>query len=616
MLNIMKSAIRALLIMSFFGLIGSCGGSGSALVGSDNNSNSSSSTSSSGGPTIEPDPDNVQSISLLVRGLSGSLVISTNGVQRTQTRNGSVVIGNLPLGEIPVTLVSNPDQQQCLFESTSSASANLSENSETAVITCSDLLTLTGVIYEAGTQNPLSGVSASMRAFDSNGNLLVQQTDITGNDGVYLLENIQVGEFDRVVLSIEHDQYDLFSLPIAESPSTLYVEQNYSLSSAKQSATFDPTSSQNLVLGDVEIDISANSLRTNSGDLPSGNVTVFVSSLDASFAPELLPGGYISAGNEALQNYGAASVRFFSGTEELVFTSGAAATVRFPAAVRADGAPPNGAVHYYDRETGFWVATTAASMPTIGVYELSVNQSTVWGVFDSYPTVMINGCVRDAEGYRVADTLIITQGLEYIGRLLEYTDEYGNFSIGAKANSSVFLYARSDVASRTISVDTQSDTVLLQDCLIVDPNTTTVTLTWGEAPSDLDTHLIGPNGSGGTFHIYYSNKNETVGSGVRISLDVDDINSYGPEVTTIPRFPAAGTYSYYVHNFTRSGSMLASPTRIALFTGQTEYVYFIDEEPSTTCWHVFDIEVNSSLEPSVIVAGESVSPSTYCLEGP
>jgi hypothetical protein len=47
----------------------------------------------------------------------------------------------------------------------------------------------------------------------------------------------------------------------------------------------------------------------------------------------------------------------------------------------------------------------------------------------------------------------------------------------------------------------------------------TVTLTWGSQP-DVDLHVIEPDG----FHVYYDNKQGNSGY-----LDVDDVNSYGPE---------------------------------------------------------------------------------------
>lgn len=71
-----------------------------------------------------------------------------------------------------------------------------------------------------------------------------------------------------------------------------------------------------------------------------------------------------------------------------------------------------------------------------------------------------------------------------------------------------------------------------------------VVLTWGESPSDLDTHLTGPTGSGDDrFHIYYSDS--AFGES---SLDVDDIDSFGPETLTLSP-PADGLYRYSVHNY-------------------------------------------------------------------
>jgi uncharacterized protein YfaP (DUF2135 family) len=74
-------------------------------------------------------------------------------------------------------------------------------------------------------------------------------------------------------------------------------------------------------------------------------------------------------------------------------------------------------------------------------------------------------------------------------------------------------------------------------------------LYWGELPSDLDSHLVGPDVSGEKFHIYYSNMSYYSNDVKMADLDLDDVSSYGPETTTIYS-PTDGMYAFYVHNYT------------------------------------------------------------------
>lgn len=76
-----------------------------------------------------------------------------------------------------------------------------------------------------------------------------------------------------------------------------------------------------------------------------------------------------------------------------------------------------------------------------------------------------------------------------------------------------------------------------------------IILSWGESPSDLDSHLTGPDGMGGRFHMYYMNKTPIES----ILLDVDETSSYGLETTKIISF-TEGTYRYSVFNYSDQGT--------------------------------------------------------------
>ena len=122
-----------------------------------------------------------------------------------------------------------------------------------------------------------------------------------------------------------------------------------------------------------------------------------------------------------------------------------------------------------------------------------------------------------------------------------------------------------------------------------------VVLTWGEAPSDLDSHLTGPTADGdGRFHVYYSDE-----SYLDTNLDVDDTSSFGPETITIVP-PAEGVYRYSVHNYSDRTSadgalgIAASPARVQVFDA-SGLVRSYTAPPASSgegnTWRVFEMTI-------------------------
>lgn len=116
-----------------------------------------------------------------------------------------------------------------------------------------------------------------------------------------------------------------------------------------------------------------------------------------------------------------------------------------------------------------------------------------------------------------------------------------------------------------------------------------VVLTWGQDPNDLDSHLSGPDGNGGRYHVYYANR-----SYGQTNLDVDDVSSFGPETITI--FPTGeGAYRYSVFNFSNQSTTGAqgiafSPSRVEVHDVDGLVCSYV---PSTTVtsantWRVFE----------------------------
>lgn len=115
-----------------------------------------------------------------------------------------------------------------------------------------------------------------------------------------------------------------------------------------------------------------------------------------------------------------------------------------------------------------------------------------------------------------------------------------------------------------------------------------IVLTWGESPSDLDSHLVGPTADGSKFHVYYSNK--TYGS--EADLDVDDTSSYGPETVTIHKFNE-GIYTYAIHDYTNRSStystaMANSGAQVKVYRGAVLLAtYNVPSNKDGTLWTVF-----------------------------
>lgn len=92
-----------------------------------------------------------------------------------------------------------------------------------------------------------------------------------------------------------------------------------------------------------------------------------------------------------------------------------------------------------------------------------------------------------------------------------------------------------------------------------------VVLTWGQNPSDLDSHLIGKLADGSSYHVYYSNKNGYDSFCNKVAnLDVDDTTSYGPETVTFTA-ETDGEYEYYVHWYFGTGTWATSGGKVEVY---------------------------------------------------
>ncbi len=123
-----------------------------------------------------------------------------------------------------------------------------------------------------------------------------------------------------------------------------------------------------------------------------------------------------------------------------------------------------------------------------------------------------------------------------------------------------------------------------------------IILTWGEMPSDLDSHLTGMTTSGELMHLYYPMSGYSSHWPEDVNLDLDDITRYGPETTTVYRLNAGQPYVFYVHDYSNkyyddSTKLAESDAKVEVYKGSTLLnTYYVPQGVIGTLWTVFEID--------------------------
>jgi len=119
------------------------------------------------------------------------------------------------------------------------------------------------------------------------------------------------------------------------------------------------------------------------------------------------------------------------------------------------------------------------------------------------------------------------------------------------------------------------------------PGDIVITLSWGEFPYDLDSHLWLPEHM--PYHIYFENKGHLT-TNPFAQLDVDDTDSYGPENVTI-RQQMDGRYIYAVHNYSEAPNITTSDAIVTVVKeGRLVQTFQVPTTGSGLWWYVFDYD--------------------------
>jgi hypothetical protein len=311
-----------------------------------------------------------------------------------------------------------------------------------------------------------------------------------------------------------------------------------------------------------------------------------------------MPGNYMgipSGGGAAtpIETFGALDLRFTdSAGAALDLKSGFPATLRIPVSTRSSDRPATTPMFYFDDATGLWQEEGTATYNASGYYEGAVSHFTTWSVGQFYPSpVTYTGCVVDAAGVRVAGATVSAEGVNYTSVVSRVSDAGGSFSLPITGSSAIVQATKDIRISNSVTAPGTTNTTN-NTCLVL-AGAVVTRLTWGSGPTDLDSHMFGAGGS----HVYYMSKGSLVAAPYT-ALDVDDVTSFGPEVTTLTRLAKNTTYRFFVHNFSESFSpgQTGSPAKVELIIAGTPRVFTppSGETTATTYWHVFDLSTDSN----------------------
>ncbi len=306
------------------------------------------------------------------------------------------------------------------------------------------------------------------------------------------------------------------------------------------------------------------------------------------------------------QSYGFMGVSLFTPDQSpLALAQGRPAdlTMLIPPELLAS-APESMPMWYFDEATGRW-REEGIAVREGNRYRASVAHLTIWNWDVPLDDICsVAGTVVNQQGAPVAGALVQSQGISVTHADEAFTNDTGRFLVRALKNSTVLVVARKGTyASSPVTVNAGVICpVELGEPLVLREPTFSIVLRWGENPSDLDSHLFIPmtwDANWDLYHIAYYNMGSLTGDPYT-ALDTDDVSSFGPEI--ISGFELyQGTYSYFVHHFSGSGTIAQSPAVVELEIGGSRRTYEASRASGTVgdYWHVFDFVVDANRRVSV-----------------
>ena len=367
----------------------------------------------------------------------------------------------------------------------------------------------------------------------------------------------------------------------------------------------------------AKVNIPANSVVDKGGNPLTGTLSVSLTPVGVADESELatVPGNFqarmLDSSSAVLESFGMMELFIDDGLgnaadiapgEEIEIEIPVPQALRGTSAARE--APETVGLYSFDEAAGQWIEEGEMELNDEGTAYVGQTQSTGWKNPDkpiynkpvSPPPVMtVNVIDRDAAP--VVGAEVCVSGVDYYCRISKATGQDGAASTIVKANSQIRLFAR--MGDELVSYDKNIQTPGLgQVCsvdLVLNPVLFSATLTWGDAPDDLDIHMLLPVGTAGSSsraHCYWHRMD--VGDAM---MDTDDRFWFGPERITAYS-GVDGVYDVYVYDASQDFECPLQLSQAKLTVGGSNCPTLTVSAPSSNpywyyTWHAFQIVVSN-----------------------
>lgn len=151
------------------------------------------------------------------------------------------------------------------------------------------------------------------------------------------------------------------------------------------------------------------------------------------------------------------------------------------------------------------------------------------------------------------------------------TDNFGIYEVALAEGSYRVEVSCDGFTPEEFSIQVDGGSSMTIDPFIISPileeGQIRIVLEWGSTPRDLDSYLAGALDNGANVSTYYGSPTSSSGGTLLAELDVDDRDGYGPETTTI--YNINGSFTFWVEDFTHTGTMSDSGATVKIYTPQS-----------------------------------------------
>jgi len=439
------------------------------------------------------------------------------------------------------------------------------------------------------------------------------QSSMTNDDGYFSISNVTAGSKELITFS-KNGSVTTYKVTDVQVGAASFIET--AISDVGATASINATMGGiAAALDNASVTVGPNSLVDSQNNTFTGNAVVSITAFNSSDENQLnaFPGEFlgVSAQNETdpMKSFGFMDVSVVDQNgHELQLAPGRSAQISIPVPTNmrsAAGGLGTCPLWYFNPRTGTWQEQGYGTYsPSLGCFVGNISHFSTWNYDILYPAAYVSGRVVDSNGIPIQDAQVRCWGIGW------YQQRWASGETSTTINGTfkripvevgvVFKYQASKGGHKS-AINEAGPLVQNQEYVVVDivldAPIIQIALTWGQNPSDLDSHLTARLNDNTTFHVYYpSSSKGSLVSAPYANLDFDYTAGYGPEVTSISRL-RQGTYRYSVRHYAGTGTIETSGAVVNVViqsVGVYRFTPPAGQLSGTDIWRIVDIIVDST----------------------